>query len=125
MGIFHNSVVSSISPDKNNFPSKYSLDSYLSKTTVHPASQIFLVDIKDECANPGAMFGPVMVSGSHDMNKLHEWVDLMLIPLRNVIMMGLFIIVLFFTGAPSIKKCPIAPESDTACLTALVTRFVL
>ena len=46
MGSFHNSVVSSLPPDKTNFPSKYSLHSYSSKNTMHPASQIFLLILR-------------------------------------------------------------------------------
>ena len=39
--------------------------------------------------------------------------------------MGLLAIFLVLTGAHSTKKCPVVPDSDTACCTAIVTRFVL
>lgn len=91
--------------------------------TLHPASQNFLVAINDECANPGTMCASVITCGSHGMSRLHVWVDLIVFPFGSVIEMGFAATCLFTTGASSTKKWPVAPESDIACFTDLVTRF--
>ena len=92
--------------------------------TLHPASQNFLVAINDECANPGTMCASVITCGSYGMLRLHVWVDLIVFSFGSVIEMGFVATFLFTTGASSTKKWPVAPESDIACFTDLVTRFV-
>ena len=57
------------------------------------------------------------------MSKLHVWVDLIVFPLGKVMVIGLFAGRMFVAGAFSTKKCPVAPESEMACLTDLVTRW--
>ena len=57
--------------------------------------------------------------------KLHVLVDLMDFPLGKVIVIGLQDGCLLVAGAFSTRKWPVAPESDMACLTDLVTLAVL
>ena len=57
------------------------------------------------------------------MSKLQVWVDLMVLPLGRVMVSGLLAGQMLVAGAFSTKKWPVAPESDIACLTDLVTRF--
>ena len=54
------------------------------------------------------------------MSRLHVCVDCMIFPLGSVILIGFVVIFLFTTGAPATRKCPVAPESEMACWTALV-----
>ena len=94
----------------------------MSNTTLHPASQNFLVEISDACASPGTMWASVISSGNQGMSRLHVWVDLMVLPLGSVMVIGFVAIALLVTGAFSTRKCPVAPESEMACLTDRVTR---
>ena len=71
MGSFQNAVFASLPPDNNKFPLKYTLHSSASNITLHPASQNFLVEINDACANPGTICASVMWFDSHGMSKLH------------------------------------------------------
>ena len=89
----------------------------MSNTTLHPASQNLRVDINDKCASPGTMWASVISCGSHGMSRLHVWVDLMCLPFGNVMVIGLLAIRLFVTGTFSMRKWPVAPESDMACVT--------
>ena len=97
----------------------------MSNTTLHPASQNFLVEISDECERPGTMWASVIWSGSHGMFKLHVWVDVIFLPFGNRICIGLVALFLLTTGAPSTRKCPVAPESDTAYCMACTILLVL
>ena len=56
------------------------------------------------------------------MSRLHVCVDLMLFPFGSVMVIGLVAGLMFTAGEPLIKKWPIAPESDSAHFTALVSR---
>ena len=56
------------------------------------------------------------------MFKLHVWVDLMVLLLGKVMVIGLIAGRMFVAGALSTKKWPVAPESEMACFTDLVTR---
>ena len=49
---------------------------------------------------------------------------LFLFPFGGIIWIDLVAIFLLMIGAPSTRKCPVAPESDMAYCTALVTRLV-
>ena len=49
-------------------------------------------------------------------------VDLMLFPFGSVMVIGLVAGLMFTAGEPLIKKWPVAPESDRAHFTALVSR---
>ena len=46
----------------------------------------------------------------------------MILPLGSVMAIGLVAGLMFTAGAPAIRKWPVAPESEIAHLTALVTR---
>ena len=94
----------------------------MSNTTLHPASQNFLVEISDACASPGTMWASVISSGNQGMSRLHVWVDLMVLPLGSVMVIGFVAIALLVTGAFSTRKWPVAPESEMACLTARTRR---
>ena len=48
-----------------------------------------------------------------------------MLPSGNLIAMGNFALSKFTTGAPSIKKCAVAPESEIACSTLRPILFVL
>ena len=97
----------------------------MSNTTLHPASQNFLVEISDECERPGTMWASVIWSGSHGMFKLHVCVDMIFLPFGNRIWIGLVAFLLLTTGAPSTRKWPVAPESETAYWMACTTLLVL
>ena len=58
------------------------------------------------------------------MSRLHVWVDLIDFPLGKVMVIGLVARRLLVTGAFSTRKWPVAPESDMACFTDLVTLAV-
>ena len=47
-----------------------------------------------------------------------------MLPSGNLIAMGNFALFKFTTGAPSIRKCAVAPESEIACST-LCTNYVV
>jgi hypothetical protein len=93
----------------------------MSNTTLHPALQNFLVDINDECANPGTMWASVISWGNHGMLRLHVCVDVITLPFGILMLIGLVARRLLVTGAFSTRKWPVAPESDMACCTDLVT----
>ena len=56
------------------------------------------------------------------MSRLHVCVDLMLLPFGSVMVIGLVAGLMFTADEPLIKKWPVAPESDSAHFTALVSR---
>ena len=68
------------------------------------------------------MWACVISLGIHGMSKLHVWVDLMVLPLGRVMVIGLLAGRMLVAGAFSTKKWPVAPESEMACFTDLVTR---
>ena len=53
------------------------------------------------------------------------WVDWMVLPFGNVMVIGLRAGRLLVAGAFSTKKWPVAPESEIACLMDLVIRCLL
>ena len=53
------------------------------------------------------------------------WVDWMVLPFGNVMVIGLRAGCLLVAGAFSTKKWPVAPESEIACLMDLVIRCLL
>ena len=95
-----------------------------SKLTLQPASQNFLVKISDACDNPGTMCASVILFGNHGMSRLHVCVERIFSLLGSRIWMGFVAIFLLTMGAPSIRKWPVAPESEMAYSTAFVRRCV-
>ena len=93
--------------------------------TLHPALQNFRVDIREAFAIPGTMCASVIDGGNHGISRLHVWVDFSFVPLGMAMVMGRVAICLFTTGAPSMMKWLVAPESETAHSTALVRNFRL
>ena len=71
MGSCQRPVVTSLPPTNTNLFLKQTLDSSLSNMTLHPASQNFLVEMRDACARPGTICASVICSGSHGMSRLH------------------------------------------------------
>ena len=55
------------------------------------------------------------------MSRLQVCVDLMDFPFGSVMVIGLAAGRMFTVGAPATRKCSVAPESESAHLTALVT----
>ena len=53
------------------------------------------------------------------------WVDCMVLPFGNVMVIGLYAVRLLVAGAFSTKKWPVAPELEIACATDLVMRCLL
>lgn len=82
--------------------------------TLHPASQNLRVEIKDECDSPGTMCASVTDDGNHGISRLQVWVDLIVFPFGSVILIGVVATCTLVAGAPSIRKCAVAPESDSA-----------
>ena len=56
------------------------------------------------------------------MSRLHVCVDRMLLPFGRVMVIGFVAGLIFTAGETLIKKWPVAPESDSAHLTALFSR---
>jgi len=56
----------------------------------------------------------VIEFGSQGMSRLHVCVDRTWEPSGRVMVNGALAIFLFVTGAPSTKKCAVAPESNKA-----------
>ena len=56
------------------------------------------------------------------MSRLHVCVDLMIFPFGSVMAIGLVAGLMFTAGAPAIRKWLVAPESEIAHLTVLVSR---
>ena len=91
---------------------------------MHPASQIFLVDINDACANPGTICASGTWFGSNGMYRLHVCVDVIILPFGNLILIGLSATCKFVTGTHSIRQWPVAPESDIAYSVAILPLYV-
>ena len=113
-GKCHNPFLLLLLPFITNFPWKYTLHSCLLNFTLQPASQHFLVDINDECDNPGTMCASVLLCGNHGICRLHVCADVIVCPSRSVMVIGCRSTHLLTTGAPSTMKLPVAPESKTA-----------
>ena len=92
---------------------------------MHPASQNFLVDINDACANPSTICASVTWFGSHGMSRLHVCVGVMFLPFGMVMLIGLSVTCKFVTGAPSTRKWPVVPASDIAYSVAILSLSVL
>ena len=86
----------------------------MSNVILQPASQNFRVATNDECDRPGTMCASVIESGSHGMSRLHVWVDFIMDPLGSLIDNGEHVRCSFFTAAPLMMKCAVAPESRMA-----------
>ena len=59
------------------------------------------------------------------MLRLHVCVDCMVLPFGRVVVIGFIVGLMFTAGAPFIKKWLVAPESDSAHSTALLSRPLL
>ena len=81
--------------------------------------------MRDECSSPGTVCASIISCGSHDISRLHVWVDWMVLPFSNVMVIGLCVVRLLVAGAFSTKKWPVAPESEIAWATDLVMRCLL
>ena len=101
------------------------MHSFASKITLHPASQNFLVEINDACANPGTICASVTWFGSHGISRLHVCVDVMFLPFGIVMLIGLLDTCKFVTGAPSTRKWPVAPESEISYSVVILLLSVL
>ena len=80
----------------------------------------FSAETRDEWARPGMVYASVILLDSHGMSRLQVCVDLMVWLLGSVMVIGLVVHFRFATGAPSTKKCPIAPESELPILLLFV-----
>ena len=65
------------------------------------------------------MCASVIESGSQGMSRLQVCDDRTWEPSGRVMVMGAVATFLFVTGAPSTKKCAVAPESNEAYCTVL------
>ena len=117
----HRPIVTSLPPTKTNLFLKYTLYSSFSNITLHPASQNFLVEMRDACARLGTICTSVTCSGIHGMSRLQVWVDLMMSLFGSVTAIGLAPSVIFIARAPAIKKWLVTPKLEIAHLTPLVT----
>ena len=75
IGNFHIFDLASLPPESTRSPLYNTLYSKRSNTTLHPASVIFLVNIKGELAMPGTVWASAIVSGSQGMSRLHVCVE--------------------------------------------------
>ena len=92
---------------------------------MHPASQKFLVEINEACANPGTICASVTWFGSYGMSKSYVCVDVILLSFGIVTLIGLSSTCKFVTGAPSTRKWPVAPESEMAYSIAILSLSAL
>ena len=93
--------------------------------TLHPASQNFFVEIREECCRPGTMCASVISFGSQGISKLHVCVEYMMLPSGNFIATGNSAGFTLTNADPSTRKCDDAPESESAYSTNLTRRLVL
>ena len=93
--------------------------------TLHPASQNFFVEIREECCSPGTMWASVISSGSHGIPKLHVCVEYMMLPSGSFIAIGNSAAFMLTTAEPSTRKCDDAPESESTYSTNRTRRLVL
>ena len=91
-----------------------------SNEMVYPASQNFAVARSEAWASPGTMCALVASCHSHSMSTLHVWVEQIVAPCGNVIMIGLVSICLLTTWAPSQMKWLVAPELLRAVVVSLL-----
>ena len=97
----------------------------LQTSTLHPASQNFFVNMRDECANPGTMCALVISCGNNGMSRLHMCVDNMILPYGSLIAIGYLATLILTAGNPFMIKCEDAPESDSVYFTRFTSRLVL
>ena len=69
---------------------------------------------RDLVANSPKICACVALTGNSGMSRLHVCVDWIVLPLGNVMVIGLVAFCLFTTGAHLTRKCPVAPESEIA-----------
>ena len=82
-----------------------------SKRTVYPASQNLAVDSNDAWARPGTMWACVASGRMSGKSRLQVCVDCNVAPSGSMMVMGLWSTCLLRTGAPSVMKWLVAPES--------------
>ena len=70
------------------------------------------VDIRYACANPGTICASVIILGSHGISILYVCVHFIVLPFGREILIGNLDGCLLTTGATSIRKCPVPPESE-------------
>ena len=115
----------SLLPLHNILPSKCTLHSSSSYVTLYPASHHTTTETSGVCASPGTMCAVVALSGSHGMFILHVCIDFITLPSGRLIEIGLDVGSTSTTGVTGSTKCPVAPASATAILTAIHIRPVL
>ena len=82
--------------------------------------------MRDECTSPGTMWASVMMPDSHGMSRLHVCIDMIIFPFGStMILIGCVAGRMFTATDPSTRKCPVAPESEQAQLTAFFKLIVL
>ena len=99
--------------------------SLLSKLTLHPALQNFLMEINDVWDRPGTICASVILSGNHGIFRLQACIDLICLPLGSRMQIGVVASCLLTIGAPATMKWPVAPESAMAYCTACVSCLLL
>ena len=76
------------------------------------------VEIRDKYSNPGTRCASVIMIWSHGISRLHVCFEFIVFPFGKSILIGNLAGRLLTTGAPSIRKCPVAPESEKYHCTA-------
>ena len=79
--------------------------------------------MRDTCPKSGTICASVILCGSHEMSKLHVWMDQMM--LGNLIVIGYFDIFMLTAGEPLMRKCEEAPKLDSVYFTRLNSWFVM
>ena len=122
MGSIHRPVLPFLVPLRTRFWRKYTRHSSLSKMTRQPASQNLLIEMSDECANPGTICASVISAGSQGMSRFHSWVDLIVCPLGHVMRMGFCVDRTFVMGASHDKVARRTSVTDGETLTYFYAR---
>ena len=72
--------------------------------TRHPALHNTLMEMREECFNPGTICADLAFGGRDVISSSQVCVDLMIFPSGREISNGSFVGLMFFTGACGIKK---------------------
>ena len=78
------------------------------------------MDTRDVWAKPGTIWASRAVAGSHGRLRRHVWVEAICVPSGRLMMSGVVAGVMFETGVPGKRKCPVAPASAMAWSPAML-----
>lgn len=101
-GIYHRPFLSCFFPLNTSFPLNFTTQSSSLNSTVHPAAQSFVTEIKD-LFSPGIIYPVVASGGSWGIGSVAEADDVIVLPFGMVTWMGLWSWFLLWTGVVSLR----------------------